>query len=145
MRINKLFASVLIGFTGLISMSFLVKTTSNSKTAIHHSPFTIDTLQYPEESHFKNIQQLTFGGDNAEAYFSFDGKWIVFQRTQPKEGIKCDQIFVGKVPANGEKFEYKMISTGKGRTTCAAFTKDGKHILPRRLVPAVSLVSSTLR
>ncbi len=89
-----------------------------------------DTLRYPEETHLKNIQQLTFGGDNAEAYWSFDGKWIVFQRTNPKEGLNCDQIFIGKVPRKtGEKFEYRMISSGKGRTTCPYFTKDGKHII----------------
>ena len=58
-----------------------------------------DTLHYPDEKHFKNVQQLTFGGDNAEAYFSFDGKWIIFQRTNAKEGILCDEMFVGKVPA----------------------------------------------
>ncbi len=89
-----------------------------------------DTLRYPEETHFKNLQQLTFGGDNAEAYWSYDGKWLVFQRTNPKEGIECDQIFVGKVPTKpGEIFTYKMVSTGKGRTTCAYFTKDNKHII----------------
>jgi TolB protein len=91
---------------------------------------TNDTLRYPEETHFKNIQQLTFGGDNAEAYWSYDGKSIVFQRTQPKEGINCDQIFIGKIPRKtGDKFTYKMVSTGKGRTTCPFFTKDGKHII----------------
>ncbi len=57
-----------------------------------------DTILYPEETHFKNVQQLTFGGDNAEAYWSFDGKSIVFQRTSVKDGIACDQIFMGKVP-----------------------------------------------
>lgn len=88
-----------------------------------------DTLQYPDEKHFKNIQQLTNGGDNAEAYFSFDGKYIIFQRTNPKEGLNCDQMFIGKVPAYGEKFEYKLVSTGKGRTTCGFFMKDGKHIV----------------
>ena len=77
---------------------------------------TQDTILYPDETHFKNIQQLTFGGDNAEAYWSYDGKHIVFQRTNPKEGLLCDQIFIGKVPGQGEKFEYKMVSTGKGRT-----------------------------
>ncbi|MFY8003782.1 MAG: hypothetical protein ACOVNR_03035, partial [Chitinophagaceae bacterium] len=40
-----------------------------------------DTLIYAGEKHFKNLRQLTFGGDNAEAYFSFDGKYLVFQRT----------------------------------------------------------------
>jgi len=87
------------------------------------------TLHYPEETHFKNIQQLTFGADNAEAYWSYDGKWIVFQRTAPKDGLPCDQIFIGKVPQKGEKFIYKKVSTGKGRTTCPFFTKDNRHIV----------------
>jgi Tol biopolymer transport system component len=88
-----------------------------------------DTLHYPEEVHFKNLQQLTFGADNAEAYWSYDGKYLVFQRTAPKEGIPCDQIFIGKVPAPGEAFTYHRVSTGKGRTTCAFFMKDNKHII----------------
>jgi Tol biopolymer transport system component len=89
-----------------------------------------DTLVYPEEKHFKNLQQLTFGGDNAEAYFSFDGNWLIFQRTNPKLGFKCDQIFIGKIPTREfEKFEPKMVSTGKGRTTCGFFTKDGKNVI----------------
>lgn len=92
------------------------------------SPAT-DTLHYPSESNFRNIQQLTFGGDNAEAYFSFDGEWLIFQKTNPKEGVYCDQMFVGRVPKAGEKFEYKLVSTGKGRTTCGAFTKDNKHVI----------------
>lgn len=88
-----------------------------------------DTILFEGEKHFANVQQLTFGGDNAEAYFSFDGKWIIFQRTNPKEGILCDEMFIGKVPRLGEKFEYKRVSTGKGRTTCGAFTKDGRHVI----------------
>ncbi len=89
-----------------------------------------DTLLYPEEKHFKNIQQLTFGGDNAEAYFSFDGRYLIFQRTNPKEGLNCDQMFIGKLPEKpGDTFEYRMVSTGKGRTTCGFFMKDGKHIV----------------
>jgi len=88
-----------------------------------------DTLHYAGEIHFKNIRQLTFGADNAEAYWSYDGKWIVFQRTAAKDGLPCDQIFIGKIPKKGQKFTYKMVSTGKGRTTCAFFTKDNKHII----------------
>lgn len=88
-----------------------------------------DTIHYPEETHLRNVQQLTFGGDNAEAYWSYDSKYIVFQRTNPKEGIMCDQIFYGKVPEPGKPFEYKALSSGKGRTTCAFFMKDGKHII----------------
>ena len=92
-------------------------------------PAAADTLRYADEKHFKNIQQLTFGGDNAEAYWSYDSKYLVFQRTNPKEGLNCDQIFIGKVPRPGQPFVYKRISSGKGRTTCAFFTKDGKHII----------------
>src|ERR1043165_7504684 len=86
------------------------------------SSLPADTLLYPEEKHFRNLQQLTFGGDNAEAYFSFDGQWLVFQRTSAKDGLPCDQIFVGKIPAPGETFQYKMVSTGKGRTPWGFFT-----------------------
>lgn len=88
-----------------------------------------DTLHYPEEKHFKNIRQLTFGGDNAEAYWSYDGKNIVFQRTSLKDSIPCDQIFLGALPGKDDKFKYRMVSSGKGRTTCAFFTKDNKHII----------------
>ncbi len=89
-----------------------------------------DTLKYENENHFKNLQQLTFGGDNAEAYWSYDGKYLIFQRTSPKDGILCDQMFVGKVPEKpGDSFTYKLVSTGKGRTTCGFFTKDNKHVI----------------
>lgn len=130
MRYMKLFTAGFLVTTLLSGLSFInnKETNSNSFT-VHHSPFTIDTLQYPSETHLQNVQQLTFGGDNAEAYFSFDSKWIIFQRTKVNEGILCDQIFIGKVPKQGEKFEYKMVSTGKGRTTCGAFLKDGKHVI----------------
>lgn len=89
-----------------------------------------DTLHYPEEKHFKNIRQLTFGGDNAEAYWSYDSKYIIFQRTNPKEGLNCDQIFIGKIPTSpNEPFTYKMVSSGKGRTTCSFLLPDGKHFI----------------
>lgn len=119
---NKLMLPVMLLLTGAVLFSFSGKV----------SPMELvssDTLRYPDEKNFRNIQQLTFGGDNAEAYFSFDDQWIIFQRTNPKEGLYCDQMFIGKVPAPGEKFTYKMVSTGKGRTTCGAFTKDGKHVI----------------
>ena len=88
------------------------------------------TLVYPDEKHFKNIQQLTFGGDNAEAYFGFDNENIVFQRTNKSEGLMCDQIFFGEIPKSSkEKFDYKLVSTGKGRTTCAYIMPDKKHVL----------------
>jgi TolB protein len=108
----------------MILMSFSNKAATD---AVNHT--LQDTILYPDEHHFKNLQQLTFGGDNAEAYFSADSKYLIFQRTNPKEGLYCDQEFVGKVPASGEKFEYTRVSSGKGRTTCGFFTKDGMHII----------------
>lgn len=96
-------------------------------------PFVLlaqDTVHFPGEDHFANLRQLTFGGDNAEAYFSYDGKYLVFQKTNAKEGIPCDQIFMGRIPEGpGEAFVPKRISSGKGRTTCAFFYPDGGHIL----------------
>jgi len=89
-----------------------------------------DTLAYPDETHLRNIRQLTFGGDNAEAYFSYDGQWLVFQKTYAKEGIPCDQMYIGRIPEkDGEPFQPIRVSTGKGRTTCGAFTHDGKHVI----------------
>ncbi|RYD91349.1 MAG: hypothetical protein EOP54_22560, partial [Sphingobacteriales bacterium] len=89
-----------------------------------------DSIHFAGETHFANVQQLTFGGDNAEAYFSKDGKYLVYQRTSVKDGIPCDQIWMGKIPTRkGEAFNPKLVSTGTGRTTCAYFYPDGKHIL----------------
>ncbi|MBI1307254.1 MAG: hypothetical protein GC181_11680 [Bacteroidetes bacterium] len=82
------------------------------------------------EKHLKNVHQLTFGGNNAEAYFSFDNSSVVFQSDYAKWNVGCDQIFMMNLAdAEGDTFTPKMISTGKGRTTCSFFMHDGKHIL----------------
>lgn len=118
---------IFISLVSFISLFFCFPNKKElHKQAIHYN----DTLQYPEEHHFKNLRQLTFGGDNAEAYFSFDGKYVIFQRTDPKNGIMCDQIWMGKIPERAdEPFTPKLVSTGTGRTTCSYFFPDGKHIL----------------
>ena len=60
----------------------------------------------------------------------YDRKYLIFQRTAPKDGIMCDQIYIGRVPENPEQpFSFKRVSSGKGRTTCAFFLPDGKHII----------------
>ncbi|TSA26804.1 MAG: hypothetical protein D4R68_06795 [Ignavibacteriales bacterium] len=92
---------------------------------------SLDTLRFTGETHLRNIKQLTFGGNNAEAYWSFDNKQLTFQsdwneiNSQP-----CDQIFKmnidGSLLENGKRYE--LISTGKGRTTCSYFLKDGRII-----------------
>lgn len=75
------------------------------------------------EKRLKNIQQLTHSGQNAEAYFSGDGKQLIFQSTHGEH--KCDQIFT----MNLEGKDLRMVSTGSGRTTCAYFFPDGSRIL----------------
>jgi Tol biopolymer transport system component len=74
-------------------------------------------------AHLANIQQLTSGGENAEAYWSPDGKRLIFQTT--RGDLKCDQIYI----MNADGSNQHMVSTGKGRTTCAYFLPDNKHII----------------
>jgi len=74
-------------------------------------------------AHLGKIEQLTFGGENAEAYWAPDGQRIIFQSTRDKLG--CDQIFI----MNADGSNQHMVSTGKGRTTCGYFLPDNKHIL----------------
>jgi len=88
-----------------------------------------DAIHFPEEIHLKNVQQLTFGGENAEAYFSFDNKSLILQKTDKENGIECDRIYVGKIPKKGEKFQMKQVSNGKGRTTCSYFFKGDEKII----------------
>lgn len=80
-------------------------------------------LAAQENANLKNIRQLTNGGQNAEAYWSPDGKRLVFQST--REPYQCDQIFL----MNADGSDQKLVSTGKGRTTCAYFLKDNRHIV----------------
>ncbi|MFC1708059.1 TolB family protein [Planctomycetota bacterium] len=80
-------------------------------------------LLFPEERHLTNVRQLTFGGENAEAYFSGDEKRLIFQST--RAGVECDQIFI----MNLDGSDVRRVSTGLGRTTCAYFFPDTNRIL----------------
>ncbi len=87
-------------------------------------------IHYPEEKHLKNIRQLTFGGDNAEAYFSSDGKKITFQAHNPKWNVSCDQIYsVTLDNCDLQNNIPQLISTGMGRTTCSYFLPGDSLIL----------------
>jgi Tol biopolymer transport system component len=104
-----------------------------------HSPFSLETgffdyapvssfplkdyLAIEGERHLQNIKQLTFGGENAEAYFSFDGKQLIFQ--SKRDGRGCDQIY----QMNADGSNVRMVSNGEGRTTCSYFSKNGKQII----------------
>jgi Tol biopolymer transport system component len=76
-----------------------------------------------EEKYISNLKKLTKGGDNAEAYFSWDDKYLIFQST--KKPYKCDQIFIMDI--NGKN--KKLVSTGFGRTTCSYFLPDNEKII----------------
>lgn len=82
-----------------------------------------DPLRLPEEKNLRNIRQLTFGGENAEAYFSADDSKLIFQCHTGSDS--CDQIYLMNVDGSDKR----LVSTGRGRTTCGYFFPDGKKIL----------------
>jgi len=87
-------------------------------------------VHYGQEKHLSNVRQLTFGGDNAEAYFSFDNKELVFQANYSEWGTECDQIFYMTVENGTTKGQRPpMLSTGKGRTTCSYFMPGNEQII----------------
>lgn len=88
----------------------------------HSRSIADDPLRLPQEKHLRNIRQLSFGGENAEAYFSSDGKKLIFQST--RDGRDCDQIYTMNIDGS----DLRMVSTGKGRTTCSYFYQSGRRI-----------------
>ncbi len=120
---KKLMSFVLgISIVGLFAFSSSEYTTDSA----------VDSVHYSREKHFKNVRQLTFGGDNAEAYWSFDGKMVSFQSNNKAWGLNCDQIFY--MPTEGMdlsdgKTKPQLISTGQGRTTCSFFMPGDNTIL----------------
>jgi TolB protein len=87
------------------------------------APTQVTDLALPQEKHLRNVKQLTFGGENAEAYFSADGKNLIFQST--RDGRECDQIYTMNIDGS----DVRLVSTGDGRTTCSYFFPNGKRIL----------------
>ena len=69
------------------------------------------------------MRQLSFGGQNAEAYFSADGRELIFQ--SQRDGRACDQIYTMNVDGSN----VQMVSTGGGRTTCSYFFPNKQRIL----------------
>ena len=89
-----------------------------------------NSLIYEKEVHFKNMKQLTFGGENAEAYWSFDDSKLIFQATNEKWGQSCDQIYI--IDTNNYNLDKeipKMVSLGLGRTTCSYFMPGDSTII----------------
>ena len=107
-NINKVFLGTIL----LIFFFVFIKKMNNS--SIGFKQFN-NLLIQPGESHFINLQQLTFSGENAEAYFSRDGKKLIFQ-SHDGDSL-CDQIYIMDI----ESRDVKMVSTGNGVTTCSYF------------------------
>jgi len=115
---------------------------SAQATASDNAAVATDTLIAPGEKHFKSLKQLTFGGDNAEAYWSFAGDKLVFQATNPAWGESCDQIYVfNPFTDDLRTTPPQKVSINGGRTTCSYFlpgdslvlfgsTHEGGHACP---------------
>lgn len=113
-------------------IAFAASCTSSSKEAedgYSGATKVWDSLHYSQEKHLANIKQLTFGGDNAEAYFSFDGTKLVFQARNPAWNSPCDQIYVTGINETWKNDIPQLISTGKGRTTCSYFMPGDSTII----------------
>ena len=109
-----------------ILLVILISCSSNNNTKTKNE----SQIHYQEEVHLKNIKQLTFGGDNAEAYFSFDDTKLVFQSNYQKWDVECDQIFITEIEnSNMQNKMPEKVSTGLGRTTCAYFMPGDTSII----------------
>jgi len=83
----------------------------------------VDHLIGEREVHFAALHQLTFGGQNAEAYWSTDDGWIMFQATP--RGAGCDQQFTMRPDGS----DLSLVSTGSGRTTCGYFIPGNEKVV----------------
>ncbi|HEY4240285.1 MAG TPA: M20/M25/M40 family metallo-hydrolase [Kofleriaceae bacterium] len=93
-------------------------------TAVTPATPTSSVLADPQESHLANLHQLTFGADNAEAYWSFGGDRLIMQTNH--KPYQCDQIEEINAATGGKG---TLVSTGKGRTTCSYFLKGDQEII----------------
>jgi Tol biopolymer transport system component len=117
-------------FHALISISSFALAADQPKESVVSASST--------ERHLTNIRQLTFGRQNAEAYFSFNGTKLIFQSTNnwmkdssasPRKpagsGLGCYQMYVMDV----ESEIVRLVSTGKGATTCGYFFPGDSRVL----------------
>lgn len=116
---------------GLVGLLLVITSLHQGSVDSSFLPVPQDSLLYPGEKHLKNLRQLTFGADNAEAYWSFDSKMVTFQSNNPAWGLRCDQIFY--MPVAGMNLtppnRPPRVSTGLGRTTCSFFLPGDRQIL----------------
>jgi len=110
--------------TAIAVLAISACSTSRPAATTAAAPSAPDSLVLPGERHLRNVRQLTFRGNNAEAYFSRDGKKLIFQRQEDTER-GCDQQYVINVDGSA----LRRVSNGEGRTTCGYFYDNDRRIL----------------
>ncbi|MDJ0975846.1 MAG: hypothetical protein QNJ98_15405 [Planctomycetota bacterium] len=110
------FLCVILAIVAVVMVKGRRGTGANRPVAVEHAPFK-------NEKYFGKLVQLTFSGENAEAYWSSDGTQLIFQST--RDNLKADQIFI--MDRDGRNV--RMVSTGKGRTTCSYFMPKDERIV----------------
>ncbi len=104
----------------------------SSEAQGQESPYdpATDSLRLPQEKYLRNVRQLSFGGDNAEAYWAYGQDAVVWQYSNAQEGPMCDQIYWSPLDVrNPLPLTYNPVSLGKGRTTCAYFLSEDQRII----------------
>jgi Tol biopolymer transport system component len=110
---------------GVLALAFLAAALALAAQERPQQAVAGEAVVHPEEKRFRNLRQLTSGGQNAEGYWSPDGRSIVFQRMNEAEGVACDQEYVVDVESGSSR----RVSNGKGRVTCGYFTDAGRRVL----------------
>jgi Tol biopolymer transport system component len=85
--------------------------------------YPVTPTLFEGETHFANLKQITFGGQNAEAYFSHDGAELIFQST--RDSAECDAIY----RMNADGTNVRQVSSGEGSTTCSFIAPDNQSII----------------
>ena len=111
----KITVTLLLFLTLCAALEIAGQSTTSSRA---QDPNTI-----PAEKRLRNIRQLTFGGENAEAYFNSNATRLIFQ--SKRDGNECDQIYTMRTDGSGAR----MVSSGRGRTTCSYFFPENGRIL----------------
>lgn len=108
-------------FNRMILAAALVSAAACGGATAEVSPIVARGIE-PRETRLSNLRQITFGGENAEAYWSQDGEYITFQST--RDGRSCDQQYVIKADGTG----LVRVSDGRGKTTCGWFFPGGNRL-----------------
>ncbi len=104
-------------------VAIIITALSTSSAAVWANGTPEADLTFAGEGHLSRLRQLTFGGQNAEAYFSHDGRELIFQST--RDELQCDAIF--RMQTDGS--QVRRLSSGKGVTTCAFIAPDNRSII----------------